>query len=90
MDTKLDGRVVIVTGAAQGIGQVYARRLVAEGALVVISMSGNWEPPQDAREIVRVRGSREPLILSLSKGGRRFGAFRRRLVTATRCNRPPS
>jgi NAD(P)-dependent dehydrogenase (short-subunit alcohol dehydrogenase family) len=34
---RLDGRVVIVTGGAQGIGRVYARRLRAEGARVVIA-----------------------------------------------------
>jgi NAD(P)-dependent dehydrogenase (short-subunit alcohol dehydrogenase family) len=37
LEKRLAGRVVIVTGAAQGIGRVYARRLVAEGAHVVIA-----------------------------------------------------
>ena len=32
---KLAGKVVIVTGAAQGIGEAYARRFVREGATVV-------------------------------------------------------
>jgi NAD(P)-dependent dehydrogenase (short-subunit alcohol dehydrogenase family) len=36
-DKRLSDRVVIVTGAAQGIGAVYARRLVAEGARVVVA-----------------------------------------------------
>ncbi len=36
-DKRLDGRVVLVTGAAQGIGRVYARRLQAEGARVVVA-----------------------------------------------------
>lgn len=34
---RLDGRVAIVTGAAQGIGAVYARALAAEGARVAIA-----------------------------------------------------
>jgi len=36
-EQRLDGRVVVVTGAAQGIGRVYARRLQAEGARVVVA-----------------------------------------------------
>jgi len=34
---RLDGRVAIVTGAAQGIGRAYAVRLAEEGARVVIA-----------------------------------------------------
>ena len=34
---RVDGKVAIVTGAAQGIGAHYARALAAEGAKVVIS-----------------------------------------------------
>ncbi len=34
---RLDGRAAIVTGAAQGIGAVYARALAAEGASVCVS-----------------------------------------------------
>ncbi len=31
----LDSKVVVVTGAAQGIGAAYVRRLVQEGATVI-------------------------------------------------------
>jgi NAD(P)-dependent dehydrogenase (short-subunit alcohol dehydrogenase family) len=34
---KLQGKVVIVTGGGQGIGRVYARRIAAEGASVVVA-----------------------------------------------------
>ena len=34
---RLDGRVAIVTGAAQGIGAAYAKELAAEGAKVVVT-----------------------------------------------------
>jgi NAD(P)-dependent dehydrogenase (short-subunit alcohol dehydrogenase family) len=37
MAMRLDGRVVIVTGGAQGLGRVYAQRLINEGASVVIA-----------------------------------------------------
>jgi len=34
---KLDGKVVIVTGAARGLGRAYARRLAGLGAKVVVA-----------------------------------------------------
>jgi 3-oxoacyl-[acyl-carrier protein] reductase len=37
MSGRLDGKVTIVTGAAQGIGRAYATRFAAEGAHVVVA-----------------------------------------------------
>ncbi len=37
MAKRLEGRVAIITGAAQGIGAVYAHALADEGAVVVVS-----------------------------------------------------
>jgi 3alpha(or 20beta)-hydroxysteroid dehydrogenase len=34
---KLDGKVAIITGASQGMGEAHARRFVAEGARVVMT-----------------------------------------------------
>ncbi len=36
-DGRFVGKVAIVTGAAQGIGEAYARALAAEGAAVVVA-----------------------------------------------------
>jgi NAD(P)-dependent dehydrogenase (short-subunit alcohol dehydrogenase family) len=37
MSTRFEGKVAVVTGAAQGIGEAYARALAAEGATVVVA-----------------------------------------------------
>jgi len=37
MTRRFEGKVAVVTGAAQGIGEAYARALAAEGAAVVVA-----------------------------------------------------
>ena len=37
MSTRFEGKVAVVTGAAQGIGEAYARGLADEGAAVVVA-----------------------------------------------------
>ena len=43
MDTDLAGRVVIITGAARGIGAATARRFAEEGARVVVNYRSSRE-----------------------------------------------
>jgi len=48
---RLEGRVVIVTGGAQGLGKTYAQRLTAEGALVAIADINGTLAQTTAQEI---------------------------------------
>ncbi len=52
---RLDGKVAVVTGAAQGIGEVYAKALACEGAKVVVSDIS--DPSRVADEINAEDGS---------------------------------
>ena len=52
---RLDNKVAIVTGAAQGIGAAFARGLAAEGAKIVIADVGDGTDV--ANSIVRANGS---------------------------------
>jgi NAD(P)-dependent dehydrogenase (short-subunit alcohol dehydrogenase family) len=52
----LDGKVAIVTGAAQGIGAVYARTLAREGAAVVLVDIKQEQAEAQAVQIVEAGG----------------------------------
>ena len=46
---KIDGAVALVTGANRGLGEVYARELVARGRPTWTPPGPRWRPTTSAR-----------------------------------------
>lgn len=53
---RLDGKVALVTGSSQGIGQAIAIRLAEEGADVVINYRSNPKGAEETLEKVKAAG----------------------------------
>jgi glucose 1-dehydrogenase len=54
----LEGKVAIVTGSSQGIGQAIAQRLAREGVNIVIDYHRHDEGAQQTRKMVEAAGSK--------------------------------
>jgi NAD(P)-dependent dehydrogenase (short-subunit alcohol dehydrogenase family) len=79
---KLEGRIAVITGAAQGIGRACAERFLAEGAKVVIGDVNETRLLETAREIgpservlavVTDVGKKEQVDALVAKAVERFG-----------------
>jgi 3-oxoacyl-[acyl-carrier protein] reductase len=62
----LSGRVALVTGASRGIGRAIARRLAAQGALVIAAARGDHASPT-AEEIRAAGGAAEAIALDVTE-----------------------
>ena len=65
--SRLDGKVAVVTGAAQGIGETYAKALAAEGARVVVSDIA--DPSRAVDEIANAGGKAIGAIADITDDG---------------------
>ena len=73
---RFDGKVAIVTGAAGGIGEAYARALAAEGASVVVADLDEDKGRATAAEFVKVDVGDEASTLALASATvDRFGGI---------------
>ena len=64
---RLDGKIALVTGASQGIGETVARRLAERGARVVLAARSVGKLERVREEIAGIGGSAHCLPLDLAK-----------------------
>ena len=65
MERRFAGKVALVTGATNGIGQAAAVRLAAEGAIVGVNQRPSGDPGETLRRIAEVGGKAFPVIADM-------------------------
>ena len=65
MEKRFIGKVALVTGATNGIGQATAVRLAAEGALVGVTQRPTGDPTETLRRIKAAGGEGFPIVADM-------------------------
>ena len=65
MEKRFVGKVALVTGATNGIGQAAAVRLAAEGALVGVNQRPSGDPGETLRRIEKAGGEGFPVVADM-------------------------
>lgn len=61
---RLSGKVAIVTGAGQGIGQAIAERLGSEGAKVIVDYIGGSAGAEETQSVIKKAGDEAAIVLA--------------------------
>ncbi|HUY47493.1 MAG TPA: SDR family oxidoreductase [Streptosporangiaceae bacterium] len=65
MERRFEGKVALVTGATNGIGQAAAVRLAAEGAVVAVNQRPAGDPAETLRRIGEAGGTGFPVVADM-------------------------
>lgn len=65
MERRFEGKVALVTGATNGIGQAAAVRLAAEGAVVGVNQRPTGDPAETLRRIKDAGGDGFPVVADM-------------------------
>jgi NAD(P)-dependent dehydrogenase (short-subunit alcohol dehydrogenase family) len=65
MERRFEGKVALVTGATNGIGQATAVRLAAEGAVVGVNQRPTGDPAETLRRIGEAGGHAFPVVADM-------------------------
>lgn len=78
---RLDGKVVMITGGAQGLGEGIARRLVDEGASVVIADMNGAKAEATAADLVREGGKAIAVTVDVAERAETRAAIEKAVTT---------